>query len=141
MAQNNPKSFSIVINSQLSELNRIREAIEEKLNYIDIVELNRIILAIDEILSNIIEHGYKLKANNFIYIDFQLFDKKLIVKIEDNAPHFNILNYTDPDLEQHANKGKPRGLGLFLVRSIMDEIQYEPKIPEGNINILIKHLN
>jgi anti-sigma regulatory factor (Ser/Thr protein kinase) len=134
-------TFNISIQSELSELNRLRKFIEENLNFINILDLNRIILAVDEIVSNIIEHGYKLKSNYKIFIDFTITnDNQIIIKIEDNAPHFNILNYTKPDPNKHAEKGKSRGLGLFLVSSIIDQIYYEPKHPIGNINILIKKI-
>ncbi len=135
-------NFKIVLKSELSELDRIRNIIEDKLHFIELIDRNRIVLVIDEIISNIIEHGYKLDPNNIIEIEVEVLNQeKIIIKIYDNAPHFDLSKIPNPNLIEHSTEGKARGLGLFLVRSIVDEIQYKPKYPQGNINILIKKIN
>jgi len=135
-------NFKIVVKSELSELDRIRSVLKDKLHFIELIERNRIVLVVDEILSNIIEHGYKLNPNNLIEIEVEVLNQeKIIIKIYDDAPHFDLSKTSNPNLMEHATEGKPRGLGLFLVRSIVDEIQYQPKYPQGNINILIKKIN
>ncbi len=136
------KKYKIRIKSELSELNPLREEIEKILSFLDILELNRIVLAIDEVVSNIIEHGYKFDSKNIIEINLTINNEQdLLIEILDNAPYFNPLIQTKINLESYPEEGKHRGLGLILVQYITDEFNCYQRNPIGNQYILKKRLH
>lgn len=84
----------------------------------------RVLLAIDELLSNIARHG---AAGDTAPIDltFTLDDATVSVEIGDSCPPFNPLDASPPDTTSTLHNRQVGGLGIALVRSLMDETMYE----------------
>jgi serine/threonine-protein kinase RsbW len=94
-------------------------------------------LAVDEVVTNIIVHGYQ-GAPGDIRIEVQPRAGGLEVVIKDHAPLFDPSRAPDPDLALPLEQRKPGGLGIVLVRGLMDGIIYTPGITNGNELTLIK---
>lgn len=107
---------------------------------LDATEENKIILAVDEAISNIIEHGYDPDQEGSIEIEIEADARVFKVVIRDEGRVFDPENKGDVDIENHVSAGKKKGLGIFLMRRIMDEVRYTYK--EGNRNelTLIKYV-
>ena len=91
----------------------------------------------DEVLSNIIKYGFKNdKKNKYIIIDLDIDLKKKNVKftIKDNGIPFNPLYVKDPNINLSVEERKEGGLGIYIVKKMMDKVSYEYK---DNNNILI----
>ncbi len=103
---------------------------------IDKTNGNRLTLAIDEALANIVEHAESMIQNSDIEISLQLMadDKQFEAVIRDTAVRFDPTNMADVNLEQHLRSGKNGGLGVFLMRQIMDKVSYTYE--EGSVNEL-----
>jgi serine/threonine-protein kinase RsbW len=93
-------------------------------------------LAVEEVITNIINHGYK---NTFgeIIISSRINLYQAEVQIRDNAPRFDPLSLPEPKLNGTIQDRKIGGLGVFLIRQVMDEISYRYENRQ-NILILIK---
>jgi serine/threonine-protein kinase RsbW len=96
-------------------------------------KLNKIELAIEELLVNIVKYAYPDKTGN-IEITFFLKDSKILVlTIIDTGIAFNPLLKTDVDISSSLNERLAGGLGIFFVRNFADDIQYHR---DNNKNIL-----
>lgn len=126
--------------------NAVEDSVPEMLNFIsgfcekhDISESfkSQLLVVGDELLSNIINHGYENKGGGiFVRLLFNDDKKEFVFTIIDQAKAFNQLSVDNPT---YAN-GKPLevgGLGLTIVKNIMDEYAYD-RINNKNILVLKK---
>ena len=106
----------------------VREMVQEILlcTVFSLQEGNKIILAVDEAMANIMEHA----VDNNIVSDIQIEvmvradDQKCEIVIRDSGMAFDPTGVNaDIDIDDHVNQGKKHGLGIFLIRQIMDEIK------------------
>ena len=104
-------------------------------------EENKIILAVDEAVSNIIEHGYESGQEGSIEILITSDEKRFQIVIRDSGKVFDPDGISDPNIENHVARGKRRGLGIFLMRQIMDEVRY--RFQDGSCNelTLVRYIN
>ena len=81
-------------------------------------------LALDEALSNVVRHGLTM-AGGDIRLGFRRTRDEVTVDIEDGAPAFNPLSLPDPDTTASLEGRKPGGLGVALIRELMDDVRYQ----------------
>ncbi len=109
------------------------------------IEVGKIELAIDEACTNIIKHAYKYNPEGTIEIKLSTRKKgnepaKFIVEIFDNGLSFNAKKYTAPDMKEYFRKLRHGGLGIVLIKKLMDEVEYNFEPGKKNSIRLIKHL-
>ncbi len=85
---------------------------------------NNLKLALMEALSNAMEHGNQWDINKLVTIEAEICNNSLEVIISDEGSGFDHDILPDPTAPE--NLYRERGRGVFLMRSIMDEILYEP---------------
>lgn len=97
-------------------------------------------LSVEEIFTNIVEHGYgHAGAEKHIEIVCTFDDETLTIAILDDAPHFNPLELDDPDPETPLWERKNGGWGVYFVQQYMDDIRYQ--LADGrNCLTLVKSL-
>jgi anti-sigma regulatory factor (Ser/Thr protein kinase) len=103
---------------------------------------NKIVVAVDEALANVVEHAYQGKPG-IIELIFAIEDGRLTVVIRDNGVKFDPGDgglKSSVDIHQHIRLGLKGGLGLFLMRQIMDEVQYLHDTPWTNELRMMKKL-
>lgn len=98
-------------------------------------QIEQIKLAVDEVCTNIIRHTYEGDPSKEMIIVFTLFEESLEIKIQDFGKK------VDPRVLQKTTTrpNSPGGLGLSLVRSAMDEIEFDAPSTVGNTCRLVKH--
>mgnify|MGYP000653867763 CR=1 FL=1 len=101
-------------------------------------EVYAVQLAVDEASTNIIEHGYGQECPDRIDITCEILEDGLKVVIYDDAEPFNPESVPEPQINVSLDDVKPRGLGIFLMRQMMDEVCYEPTPDKGNTLTMIK---
>ncbi len=104
----------------------------------DDAEVYAVQLAVDEATTNIIEHGYGEECPNRIDITCELIENGLKIVIYDDAAPFDPASIPDPEINVSLDDIKPRGLGIFLMKKMMDEVSYESSEDKGNILTMIK---
>lgn len=82
-------------------------------------------VALDEIVANIVMHGAAAGDGGALDVWFQRQDDVVRVVIEDDGPPFNPLLRPDPDVTAPLEAREPGGLGIALVKSLMDAVRYE----------------
>jgi serine/threonine-protein kinase RsbW len=118
----------LVAPNDTRHLVKIREVVQEAAAQVpfDKREVGRIVLAVDEAVSNIMEHAYEDQENNEgdIRVTIDADCSKMEVVICDSGKEFNPESIQVPDISEHVQRGKKKGLGIFLMRQIMDEVKY-----------------
>jgi len=90
-------------------------------------------LAAEEALVNIFNYAYKGREGDVEIICKLDNNEKFIIEITDSGEPFNVLSVADPDIHADISERQPGGLGVFLMKKLMDDVQYRY---EGNKNIL-----
>lgn len=103
--------------------------------------IGKIILAVDEACTNIIKHAYKYSPEGNIIISTKFKDGKFIISITDEGNHFDPARIPEPDLLQYYKQKRAGGLGMFLMKKLMDEVKYSTLQGNKNQVILIKYLS
>ncbi|MEE9312929.1 MAG: ATP-binding protein [Planctomycetota bacterium] len=107
-------------------------------------DANKVVLAVDEAVANTIQHGYEGRDDGTVEVQIEADGKKFSVKIRDNGLSYDAAAGSsikaDLDLNAHIQSGNKRGLGLFIMRRVMDEVRYTSR--EGDVNelTLIKYI-
>ncbi len=97
-------------------------------------------LALEEIVTNIINHGYEGKEEYSISIRFTLEKHNMRIQIKDWAPAFNPLDLPEPDdIDKPIEERNIGGLGIHLVKKFTDNFNYR-RSDNKNIVTLIKSL-
>lgn len=121
--------LTLRIKNDLSELEGVAQAFSDfnKKYQLPVKVSNAIDLALDEILTNIISYGYEDRENHFIDVRISLKDEKILLEVEDDGREFNPLAIPEADTASAVNERPIGGLGLHLIRNMMDEIRYTYK--------------
>ncbi len=99
--------------------------------------LNQINLAVDEHFTNIVSYGFDTSCDNCtIKIELAFENRILTICIEDNGRPFNPLAAKKPDIACTAEECKIGGLGIHIMKKIMDEITYQRR--EGKNMLIMK---
>lgn len=98
-------------------------------------EVYNIQLATDEAASNIIEHAYEGVTNGLLEISCGVRNKVMTIVLVDHGESFDPSDVPPPDLKADLSDRKIGGLGLFLMRKLMDEVHYDAE-PRKNRNTL-----
>ncbi len=128
------------IRNQTSNLSLVRRFVGELLDELALPPETRyqIILAVDEAVSNIMEHAYGTGSQGPIHLEVRAVPSSITFRFVDEGRTFQPATVTDPDLAEHFRAGKRKGLGIYLMRRIMDAVDY--KFGEVNELTLIKRL-
>lgn len=81
-------------------------------------------LALDEVLSNVVKHAYAGRTAGIIRVTFAVVDGEFRVSITDNGPAYDPLSAPPPDTRSPLDARRPGGLGVHLVRKLMDRVEY-----------------
>jgi anti-sigma regulatory factor (Ser/Thr protein kinase) len=135
------KKYCFKLKSDLSELDELCQHLEKfgqtlGLSKKCIFEIN---LALDELFTNIISYGFIDDEDHVIEVTLTPQNKTLCLCIEDDGVPFNPVDAKEPDLECTVEECKIGGLGIHLIRNLMDEICYE-RCGDKNVLTLKKYI-
>lgn len=109
------------------QLKAIRMFVNDVLNkyFFSDLEINAMVLAVEEICANLMIHSHNCNPKDKIElsIDVQK-DKGVYFKIMDKGLGFDFNNYKEPTLQEIIKQKKKGGLGLMLVKRIMDRVDF-----------------
>ncbi|MDD5217687.1 MAG: ATP-binding protein [Candidatus Omnitrophica bacterium] len=127
------KMFELIAKSE--NLPPFRVTLRELLKQSDVNEKKsgEILLAVQEVLTNVVRHAYQGQAGK-IKVVFQDSHDQISVTIQDFGRPFDLTQVPDPELP----KKDPGGLGIFLIKKLMDQVEYTSPQGEGNLLRLVK---
>jgi serine/threonine-protein kinase RsbW len=85
----------------------------------------QIALAVDEACTNVIKHAHHHDARRLMDIQITIDTNKMKITITDKGKGFDITKLKDPDVEKYIKESRHGGLGIYLIKTLMDEVNYE----------------
>lgn len=138
-----PEKSRLVIPARLEEVRRACEFVVEaaELAGLDERAVYHCQMAVDETLTNVIEHGYKYRGgeDNEIEVSCRATGDDFLITITDDSPAFNPLEHASPDPSAPLNEREPGGWGIYFIRRLMDDVSYQ-RSDERNHLTLVKRL-
>ena len=128
---------TISILNRTSELDRVYTFIEEFASRYSIIERVRykLHLAIDEILANIISYAYTDEESHYIIIRLWIEDEAVRIEFVDDGVAYNPLLQPEPKIDVPLEERQVGGLGIYLVRKLMDAVEYRRDIEKNHLII------
>nr|WP_242847901.1 ATP-binding protein [Inediibacterium massiliense] len=129
--------FSMSVPSKPEYVNVIRltaSAIACRMGF-NIEQIEDIKVAIAEACTNAIKHGINNGEQNF-KIEFLVDEEKIEIHVEDEGYGFLCSEIEEPDL----SNPKEGGLGIFIIKSLMDDVQIMSSVGKGTKITMIKYL-
>jgi serine/threonine-protein kinase RsbW len=134
------KTHKIYFDNKLEELSVLRSEIEAFIgSSINSKTKNRIILSLDETVSNVIEHGFPNGELSRIQLEMSQDENEITFVLEDSGIEFNPLSKKEVDIDEHLERGEDGGMGIYIVQKIM-KVEYEKRTEGGNRLTLKKNL-
>jgi len=132
----NPKTLTLHFENDAEEAPRVARRIEHFLKELQIPDTitNKILLCVDELITNIIAHAYIDKLDHAVLLECRVYDEHIELELRDDGVPFNPTTETRPDTQLSLENRDVGGLGIHLVMTLMDKIEY---IREGVFNVLI----
>ncbi len=101
-------------------------------------EIYSLQLAADEAASNIIEHAYQGVSNANLDIACDMHGEMIIITMRDTGAPFDPSRVKQPNLKADLSDRQIGGLGVYLMRKLMDQVHYESNSKTGNLLTMTK---
>jgi sigma-B regulation protein RsbU (phosphoserine phosphatase) len=105
---------------------------------VPMMEAARIQLAVEEAVTNVVNHGYQGETGD-VSVKCLINDFKIEITITDSGVAFDPTKIPPPDISADIENRKIGGLGVHLIRSVMDEVSYQ-RLDNKNHLTMIKSL-
>lgn len=136
------KTFALHVPSSTENLSMIREFVSNigTRAGLDEKEVLRVALAVDEACANVIEHAYGQDDTHEVTIRAVVDESTLEFHVIDTGKNFDPSVIKPTDVDELIRQRKSGGLGLRLIRTIMDDVQYQITPGEKNELKMVKRL-
>lgn len=132
--------IQIIFPARFEFLDDIREAVAEvaRAGGFSEKEIYSLQLAADEAASNIIEHAYAGIPDGQMEVVSFCKNDELVITMRDTGKSFDPDRVIEPNLKASLSERQIGGLGLYLMRKLMDEVHYQANTGAGNLLTMIK---
>ena len=124
----------IKLPAQLGNLERLVKSVSDcaEAQGFDEKRMREIELATEEAIVNICHYSYPGEPGD-VEIECKLEEGRFIIEIKDSGIPFDMTSFSAPDITADVTERKIGGLGIFLIKKVMNEVRYRR---ENNQNIL-----
>ncbi len=131
----NEMRIKITLKNNLAEIERMAGWVQDfgRENWPSEELVWQIRLVLEEVVTNIISYGYEHQADHFIEVQIVDSEEAVALSVRDDACPFNLLEHPVPDLEIPLEDRKIGGMGIHMVRQIMDTIDYQREAGENRL--------
>ncbi len=136
MAKKPQKEIFMSFPADEGQLEDIRKSIQNVLSESDLSakDINSVLLAIEEACTNVIRHAY-LYGPGTLRIKIALHPGRVVFSIFDKGRRFDYDHSETPDLGRYIKTGRKGGLGLYLIRKMMDSVEYYSRDGENELRL------
>lgn len=130
------RTYQLVVKSSTEELSSIRSFLRDVAsgNGVPQKTIEELILAVDEASTNIVKHAYHYSKDKEITVTVAISGSECLVTLIDHGDSFDPGLVPNPDMKQYLSDRKVGGLGLYLMRTLMDAVEYTS---DGSANRLV----
>lgn len=132
----------LIVKSSTNNLSLIRQFVQSTAEEFGINKevAGKLILSVDEACTNIIKHAYTHSTEGEIIVDIFLKQSSVVVKITDSGINFNPDSVPPPNIQEFVKQRRHGGLGMFLMKKLMDEVSYDTLSKGRNRVKLVKYI-
>ena len=118
---------SIILTNDISEINKLSEFVEEIGNELSLAPdvVFNLNLVLEEAVVNIINYAYPKEEHQSIYLSATQHEDSIILVLTDTGVEFDPTMAPEADITLSAEERPIGGLGIFLIRQIMNEVRYD----------------
>jgi serine/threonine-protein kinase RsbW len=119
-------SITIRLRAEVPEIERLNRLVRQfgELHELPGRTLYALTLAIDELVSNVILHGFDDPVSQEVTVRIQVENREVCAIVTDAGRAFDPLSMPPPDLSAPLEQRPLGGLGIHIVRSLMDQVDY-----------------
>jgi serine/threonine-protein kinase RsbW len=119
-------SITIRINADVKEIERLNKLVRQfgELHDVPSRTLYAVNLALDELVTNVLLYGYEEPTGREVTVRIVTAGSELVASVVDEGRPFNPLDAPKPNLDAPLEDRELGGLGIHLVRSLMDHVAY-----------------
>ncbi len=121
--------YSYKVGCSIQNLKGIREFIRQALlpHGMSELEISELVLAVDEMSSNLMIHAHQCNPDDRFELTVEVKDNHIIFELIDEKNVFDINTFNTPTLHELITEKRKGGLGIRLVKSIMDAVEYDQR--------------
>lgn len=125
-ALTNNYTYSLSVKASTGQIATVRNFVaQHALNFgFNENEVENIRLAVDEAFTNIIKHAYNYDSSKSVDIKLQRQGNLFSISMYDHGEPFDTSNYSIPNVQQQIKAKKRGGVGVYLIKQLMDTIDY-----------------
>ena len=123
-------NYKYKVGCSIENLKRVRDFIRTTVKNDSIADLviSELVLALDEMCSNLMIHAHHCNPDEMFEIHIHIENNKpLVFELIDDGTVFDIDQFSEPALNNIIHEKRKGGLGIRLVKSIMDKIEYQKR--------------
>lgn len=130
------RSLFALLRNDLAELQRLNQLVSDfaESHGLPSELVFRLTLVLEEIITNVISYGYEDEMEHEISVRLSWEDPDMKIEVEDDGRPFNPLEAPPPDMVKPLAERPVGGLGIHLVREMMDKLEYRR---ENDKNLLV----
>ena len=138
----NEEHYELKIPSQTDNLELIRDFVSKVSAKVGFNEgdVDKIQIAVDEACTNVIKHAYEEEGEDHIGIIIKIDYQKLAIIVTDRGKGFDPESLEFPQLEAYLAELRVGGLGIYLMKTLMDEVDYDIQPGIRNEVRMVKYL-
>lgn len=123
------QEYKFELKNYLSELKALHQHLNNwggdiRLSANSILRIN---ICLDELFTNIVSYGFDDDLEHIIIFTLSGDNNLVVINIEDHGIPFNPLEKIDPDFPDNVESANIGGLGIHIIRKLMDNVTYERK--------------
>jgi serine/threonine-protein kinase RsbW len=121
-------NYKYKVGCSIENLKGVRDFIRHSLKEYGVseIEISEMVLAVDEMCSNLMIHAHHCNPDDLFEIKINLVkDSQVVFELVDDGTVFDINEFTEPTIDNIVHQKRKGGLGIRLVKSIMDKVEYQ----------------
>jgi anti-sigma regulatory factor (Ser/Thr protein kinase) len=133
-----PHAYAFELKNDLSELETLYRHLDQFRQRSGLSEgcVTDVNVCLDELFTNIVSYGFKDDQVHMTQFTMNLDNGVLKIVIEDEGIPFNPLDKADPEIPDDLIDVKIGGLGIHIVRKLMDDLHYERKRGRNKLTLV-----
>ena len=130
--------FSKKFEAKRDNLEKVQDFIISSIKAdLDAKDKNQLLIVAEEVFINIASYAYEGRGYCNVDVDYE--NDVLTLVFADNGVEFNPLKKEDPNTKQKAEDRQIGGLGIFMVKNLMDKVYYEYKDGKNILTMIKKY--
>ncbi len=136
------QQFRLSITSDISNLSRVAEfvALAARESGLDERTTYNVQMAVDEAVTNVIQHAYRGAEDGRIRISCERQDDEFVVEVQDFGKPFDPSKVPTPRVHGPLSRRSVGGLGVFFMKKLMDRVEFSRDATRGNRVRMVKRI-